>query len=256
MNKRYIDFVPKQRSGAKRKVASPEVGRISRGEPIVEKVTVEKYIVETPMPGASLDEVLTDVPARPLVEAPVKMATASKPVNFGVIEELDTKFVKTDVEKRPLSRGRPAKKPAKKPVEKSVEKAARAPVGYGASAMANQAVIEAANRQIMAGQPAQRTVVRSTKVVRTKAEVQASAEAARAMTIPSSPFINQGKVEKRPLSRNVYQKKIVPTKEDSRPVTIVTGPEKGKHLSIIVTIIITVILGAAAGTVAFLLLPK
>ena len=79
----------------------------------------------------------------------------------------------------------------------------------------------------------------------------------KVMAIPRAQFINQNKVEKRPLSKNVYQKKIEATKEvPTGPVTIISKPEKDKHVSIVVTIIITIILGAAAGTVAFLLLPK
>ena len=74
---------------------------------------------------------------------------------------------------------------------------------------------------------------------------------------PKSPFINQDKVEKRPLSKNVYRKKVEGPKEEPKgPVTIITKPEKQAHVSLIVTIILTIILGAAAGTVAFLLLPK
>ena len=66
---------------------------------------------------------------------------------------------------------------------------------------------------------------------------------------------------KRPLSKNVYKKtapvaKVAAKEEPKGPVTIITKPEKDAHVSVIVTIIITIILGAAAGTVAFLLLPK
>lgn len=79
----------------------------------------------------------------------------------------------------------------------------------------------------------------------------------KVMTIPQSPFINQAKVEKRPLSKNVYKKKIEATKEPKTgPVTIIAKPEKEKHAGLVVTIIVTIILGAVAGTVAFLLLPK
>ena len=68
---------------------------------------------------------------------------------------------------------------------------------------------------------------------------------------------NQNKVAKRPLSKNVYERTIKPTKEvQSGPVTIISKPEKDTKVSLIITIILTIILGAAAGTVAFLLLPK
>lgn len=75
--------------------------------------------------------------------------------------------------------------------------------------------------------------------------------------VPKTPFINQEKVVKRPLSKNVYQKKVVAPKEVPKgPVTIISKPEKDAHVSLIVAVILTIILGAAAGTVAFLLLPK
>ena len=74
---------------------------------------------------------------------------------------------------------------------------------------------------------------------------------------PKSPFINLDKVVKRPLSKNVYRKEIkVPEEIPKGPVTLITKPEKDARIGIVVTIILTIILGAAAGTVAFLLLPK
>ncbi len=79
----------------------------------------------------------------------------------------------------------------------------------------------------------------------------------RAFMIPRNPFINQEKVAKRPLSGNVYQKEPIRVKEEDKgPVTIITKPKKDSKVSLVVTIIITIILGAGAGTVAFLLLPK
>ena len=76
-------------------------------------------------------------------------------------------------------------------------------------------------------------------------------------TIPNTPFINQAKVTKRPLSKNVYRKKIEATKEGAiKPVAIVSKPEKDSKAGLIIGIVITMILGAAAGTVAFLLLPR
>ena len=77
------------------------------------------------------------------------------------------------------------------------------------------------------------------------------------MKIPKYPFINQEKVKKRPLSTNVYRKEIkTPVEEPKGPITIISKPEKDAHASLIITVILTIILGAAAGTVAFLLLPK
>ena len=75
---------------------------------------------------------------------------------------------------------------------------------------------------------------------------------------PKAHFVNTEKVKKRPLSKNVYTKKVVEPKEEtpSKPIKIIDRPEKDSKVGLIVTIIITIILGAAAGTVAFLLLPK
>ncbi len=77
------------------------------------------------------------------------------------------------------------------------------------------------------------------------------------MEIPKNPFIANPKVSKRPLSKNVYKKEVKAPKEEPKgPVTIIEKPEKGAHVGLVVTIILTIVLGATAGTVAFLLLPK
>ncbi|MBR2543557.1 hypothetical protein IKF03_03100 [Candidatus Saccharibacteria bacterium] len=92
----------------------------------------------------------------------------------------------------------------------------------------------------------------------TSTATKAKKPADKVFKMPKPNFINQDKVVKRPLSKNVYRKKVsVPPKEEPKgPVTIITKPEKQAHVSLIITIILTIILGAAAGTVAFLLLPK
>lgn len=78
-------------------------------------------------------------------------------------------------------------------------------------------------------------------------------------------FINTNKVEKRPLSTaGSVRKASIVAKESSsitqskkeKPVRIVDKPEKDSKTSMIVAVILTIILGAAAGTVAFLMLPK
>lgn len=93
-----------------------------------------------------------------------------------------------------------------------------------------------------------------------KAETKKSEkEGDKTIKLPATPkFVNAEKVDKRPLSKNVYQKKVVVAAEEkpSKPVTIIDKPEKDSKVWLVVTIIITIILGAAAGTVAFLLLPK
>ncbi len=90
-----------------------------------------------------------------------------------------------------------------------------------------------------------------------KAAVEDAHNLDKKLKIPKVSFVNTEKIIKRPLSKNVYTKKIESPKEEPKgPVTIIAKPEKDSKASLIVTIIITIILGAAAGTVAFLLLPK
>jgi len=74
-----------------------------------------------------------------------------------------------------------------------------------------------------------------------------------------SPFIRTNAIEKRPLSNSVAPKKPVINsikEEPSDPATIIEKPEKDAHVGIIITVILTIIFGAAIGTAAFLLLPK
>ena len=103
-------------------------------------------------------------------------------------------------------------------------------------------------------EPKGKTVAGKTKVVQNGASVKKAK-----LGLPVRPaFVNTEKVRKRPLSKNVYPKKTVEPKAEVpvAPVTIFDKPEKDSKVGLIVTIIITIILGAAAGTIAFLLLPK
>lgn len=74
---------------------------------------------------------------------------------------------------------------------------------------------------------------------------------------PKNPFINT-KVEKRPLSKNVYKPTAAKdqAEEKSTPVRIVEDKKKSSKLSTVVGIILTIIIGAIVGTVAFLLIQK
>lgn len=71
--------------------------------------------------------------------------------------------------------------------------------------------------------------------------------------VKKRPLSATSKKTEKVVSKNVYQKKDAASKE-SGPVTIINKPEKDSKVGLVVTIIITIILGAAAGTVAFLLL--
>ena len=101
--------------------------------------------------------------------------------------------------------------------------------------------------------------VRSQKIVETKNPSLNELDKQRtALKLPPKPkFVNTEKVAKRPLSKNVYPKKVVaPKEEPAAPVAIISKSEEDSKVGLVVAIIITIILGAAAGTVAFLLLPK
>ena len=71
-------------------------------------------------------------------------------------------------------------------------------------------------------------------------------------------FINTHLIEKRPLSKTNYRDRSIVAVEESTtsPITIIDKPEKDSRLGFIVTILLTIILGAAVGVVAFLLIPK
>ena len=190
MNKRYMDFVPVS--------ATHKIVRDDVDEPV-------KPVVEKAQPERS-----------------VKMAEkkASEP-QFGVIEDLQSKFVKTEVVKRPLNGGVKRNSSGgdnKKTAEE--EKVLRNAVRKADSAVKNES------------EPKKRIEMKT-------------------------PFVNTEKVTKRPLSKNVYQKKVVaPKEESSKSITIITSEKKDSKVGIVVAVIITIILGATAGTVAFLLLPK
>lgn len=76
-------------------------------------------------------------------------------------------------------------------------------------------------------------------------------------TFKKIPFINTNLVEKRPLSKTNYRDRApIPQEEESGPVTIIDNEGKGGRIGLIVTIVLTIILGAAVGTIAFLLMPR
>lgn len=77
-------------------------------------------------------------------------------------------------------------------------------------------------------------------------------------TFEPPKFINTSKVEKRPLSKTVYARRqeVVAKEEPTGPVAIIDKPEKDSNIGLIITVILTVILGAAVGTIAFLIIPR
>ena len=209
MNKKYMDFVPaKPKKVAAKKSAPKKAAVVVKKPGVAKKPVVEEDVLSTGAETFSL----------------------KKEPKYGVVEEFRPKFVKTEVEKRPLSRSHFATKKT----ELAVAKAKK--VGLKEAA-----------------KPVEKPVEKSIKTEKN----EKPAEDKTKMKIPKSPFINQAKVAKRPLSKNIYERTVKPTEEISTgPVTIISKPEKDTKVSLVVTIILTIILGAAAGTVAFLLLPK
>ena len=263
MNKRYMDFVPSQSakrtvasrtgqksaapvvSGAKRATATKRV--TSERQPVKKVGGITKPAAKAVSPVARLATRTVSSTAKPAAKsvakpaakpvaraeakpAPSKMVFSDeKDVALGVIENVGAKFVKTDVPKRPLS--------STSHFAKTGVAAAKA---KKLTNVRTAAVPAAAKRG---------------KSIETKT---APKKEVGTYTPPKTPFINQEKVQKRPLSKNVYRKKVdTPVREEKKdPVTIIAKPEKDNHVGLVVTIILTIILGAAAGTVAFLLLPK
>lgn len=186
MRKQYMDFVPAKAQAKRKKVATG----VSKSAPKAQARVAPKpapKVVAKPAPKAAPKPaprvVAKPAPrAQPKVADKVGFAGEKKPA-LGQVENLNAKFVKSDVPKRPLSRS--------------------------------------------------------------------------TYQVPKSQLVQQGKANKRPLSvKNVYPEKKAKKEEPKGPVTIITKPEKQAHAGMIIAIILTIILGAAAGTVAFLLLPK
>ena len=281
MNRRYIDFVPAKKS-AKTDTSARAV---------VRKTTVVRTVEESPieLPEAPIEAVIempVSTPVRMQRKTPARQAkpnprprpamvtrtrvaqptpavrkapaiSTSTPMErkmpasggpaLGVVEDLNSHFVNTNVPKRPLS-----EKPARptQPVRRSAQPARRP---------AQPSVADLKAKKVKAGLSTKPVAASSKKAAVKPAAKTGLSKEKTTYKAPKPTFINQNKIVKRPLSGgNVYHKQPAKTvkEEPKGPVTIIAKPEKEKHIGIIVTIIITIILGAAAGTVAFLLLPK
>lgn len=244
MSKQYMDFAPRKatRSAAPSRAkaapvraaaARPKVA-VSAARPAGVKAPARPAAVRTKGPASARTATgvkpvvarakVAKKPTAAVTKAVKKpaMSVKNEPA-LGVVEDLKPKFVNTNVPKRPL--------------------------GEASHFRTKKTGVAAAK--------ARKIGARAAASVEKPVENSKKTGASGIYSTPKSPFINQGKVAKRPLSKNVYQKKItVPKEEPKGPVTIISKPEKQANVGLIVTVILTIILGAAAGTVAFLLLPK
>ena len=224
MKKQYMDFVPTQKKSAGSKSV---IGARGAAAP--------KRVVATSGKAAVAPKGVAGKSSRGASSRPVSTTNrvtfgVEKEKKLGAIEDLGSRFVKSDVPKRPL--------------------------GQESHFVAKKTGVAAAKAKRIGARRPGAAVEKPVEKSVGKAAIK-SAAGKSAYRVPTTPFINQNKVEKRPLSKNVYAKKVEPVKEEPKgPVTIISKPEKQAHVGLIVTIILTIILGAAAGTVAFLLLPK
>ena len=230
MKKQYMDFVPTKQKPAKTTETKAKCStKTTRPTPATRPVQATRptrgtKVVRPAEPVKKVAPTRLTRPAQPRTSQAVAFATEKK-ATLGTVENLNTKFVKSDVPKRPLSQ-----KPhfITKKTGLAAVKAQR--IGYRKP---------------------------ETKVEKPVEKSANTSGDKRVYKTPNTPFINQNKVKKRPLSKNVYTKKVTTPKEEPKgPVTIISKPEKQAHIGLIITVILTIILGAAAGTIAFLLLPK
>ena len=245
MNKRYIDFVPAKKAPVRPRAAMVTRATVTktvvteapvRSAPVVRPATPR--VVVRRAPQRATQNVVRKMPAsKPQIteptmhKMPVDKKLMDKKPMLGVVEDLNSHFVETNVPKRPLSENHAmSPKPDVTKATEAKQKKVKARVMKPKAKVTKAASVK----------PVEKSVENST------------------YKPPKTPFINQNKVVKRPLSGNIYKHQIKEAvkEEPKGPVTIIAKPEKDRHIGIIVTIIITIILGAAAGTVAFLLLPK
>lgn len=204
MKKQYMDFVPTKSA-----------------KPVKTQITPKKQ-VKPASKAVSRAATTQSVSKKTVSKVAFKGEEKRK---LGKVENLNTRFVKSDVPKRPL----------------------------------NRAPHFTTGKTGLAATKAQKVGLKSaTPAKSVEKPVKNSKKTVGVYRAPKSPFINSDTVPKRPLSKNIYPKKVAPMlkEEQKGPVTIISKPEKQAHVGMIVTIILTIILGAAAGTVAFLLLPK
>ena len=223
MNKRYIDFVPGKSTGAKAEVGPRRVAAPRVREPQEVEVALPESYQSAPVRSQAR-----------AVRPQARVATTASRVGF--------------------SRANSAPKVS---VTSRTNSARR--LGGSSKGRMQLGVVEDLGENITSvpDNYVEKPVEKSVEKPVEKPVERAPKNAGKTFNVPKSPFINQGKVEKRPLSKNAYQKKVVVPKEEPKgPVTIIAKPEKDAHVSLIVAVILTIILGAAAGTVAFLLLPK
>lgn len=269
---RTSDVTPRRTAKPRRRTPTPEERVATPEELVLDQANLQKPISEfTDL--EQLAQEITEVtdPAR---ESAVRAATMSveatssnqsfslkQTPRYGVVENFQPKFVQTEVEKRPLSQKRV--------------------VAEAVAALSDDTLLEAKSTKIttsfssLVENPVENSARTSGTTKTTlasganKTALASGAAARRAtpgttppsqMNLPHAQFINQNKVAKRPLSKNVYQRAPETPKTEAAKagdsVKIVSEPQKSHKAGMFFAIIATILLGAVVGTVAFLLLPR
>ena len=230
MKKQYMDFAPRKTQTVKKQVKAASQ---AQAKPVAKKSASARTVAKKPALTAIKGSIVEPRTTKEVKRNSKIIGFKDEKKRLGKVENLNTRFVKSDVPKRPLNRA--------------------SHFTTGKTGVAAVKAKKVGNRASVSVKSVEKPVEKSAKKLVEKPKVSETYQP------PKNPFINQGKVAKRPLSKNVYAKKpvVAPAKEAPKgPVTIISKPEKQAHVGMIITIILTIILGAAAGTVAFLLLPK
>ncbi|MBR3052358.1 hypothetical protein IKG60_01915 [Candidatus Saccharibacteria bacterium] len=252
MTKKYMDFAPVRKTTAGKAgvsvgsrtntrttthAKSPTIGQrrpsgaVNVTPHVVRRQTASKTVQRQAVQRQTAQRQAVSPQARGAASS--GLSIQKNTVKLGEIEDFNQKFVVTNVPKRPLGSG-----------------------AQEVKASATEAKAKKVGGRIKRA--------KGTKVAKVAASDTSTKESKASYAVPKTPFINQGKVAKRPLSKNVYRERASTTarttpsqnKSSGEPLTIVSKPKKDSKVGIIVAIILTIILGAVAGTVAFLLLPK
>ena len=203
----------------------------AKNKPVAKKSVVRKVVVNSAPEPKPAKKIVRKIPAaNPLLDEEVVVeeifAEKEEPVKkTKKAPAVRPNFVKTEVKKRPLGNKTAVKKPA---------------VTSKAAAASKVAVAS----KVAISKPIPKPVV---------------APKRPAPLGQRAKFLNTDKVQKRALGRTTARVKPVPVPKIEKPKApekIITKPEKDSKAGLIIAIILTIILGAAAGTVAFLLLPK
>ena len=230
MNKRYIDFVPVDKGSAKRATMNTKA-KISAMPDT--SLAVRKGAPKRVRPKQITRKVSDEMPVEEIFEERARPAGVSTGLNepkFGVIEDYHPKFVRAEVPKRPLgiAGGKTASKVGKSPTSalNHHEEKSKTPAPFVRANFINTNKVE-------------------------KRPLSSSGANKRTTSFKGSELTSKAEEPKETKAKKDTKK----SKKAKEPVRIIDN-DKDSKAGMIVAVILTIILGAAAGTVAFLLLPK